>query len=274
MNAIIKGVTLNDYLSVKSNWPKRLLGLEGFHLERTADAALAEYDEDRYRPLVLDEAKSLEELKLREFENLGMLPDEPHFYSIGEEVFVSPLRMVRTLWYSIILEAVKRFAQGSICELGCGYGFNLSLLKNAGFADVYGGDFSSYAVGLGAGLGCDISQFNYYDEGDYVLIKEGSTVLTVHSLEQLPSASCFLSNLVKVRDRINRVIHIEPTFLPERSSFFGLIRNRYNQLIDHNHDLVELLRARGDIEILHFAADVFGLHPLNSSNVIVWKFRD
>jgi hypothetical protein len=61
--------------------------------------------------------------------------------------------------------------------------------------------------------------------------------------------------------------------MPERDSFMGMIRNRYNELIDHNHDLVKILRERPEVQILHMETDVFGLHPLNSSNLIVWRFR-
>lgn len=45
-------------------------------------------------------------------------------------------------------------------------------------------------------------------------------------------------------------------------------------MIQHNRDVVELLRNDPDIEIVSFEPDRFGLHPLNSSSGLSrWRFR-
>jgi hypothetical protein len=153
--------------------------------------------------------------------------------------------------------------------LGCGYGYNLNLLG----APAYGGESSTNAIQIGRRLNQDIQGFDYYDRSDYEFVRPDSTILTVHSIEQLPSAADFLSNVSCIRSRVMQVIHIEPCSLPERNTLLGMIRNRYNELIDHNHDLVKLLRERADVEIVHFEPDYFGVHPLNSSHILVWRFR-
>ncbi len=266
---MIQSVALNHYLSGKSNWPRRLLGWEPYDVHRDADHVAGEYDRDRYAPLLALAGASMEACKRREFELLGMPPEKPEYFSLGEEIFVAPVATVRQLWYAEIAEAVRRWRTGALCELGCGYGFNLSYLGG----QTYGGEYSANAVALGVRLGYDIRAFDYYDPASYALLRPGTTVLTVHSVEQIPDAAPVIEGLARHRDAIERVVHLEPTFLPERSTLLGMIRNRYNELIDHNHNLVALLREREDVEILELRTDVFGLHPLNSTNVVVWRFR-
>jgi hypothetical protein len=265
----MRHVCLNEYLCVKSNWPRRLLGWEQYSIDRSESAVTSEYDKDRYSPLLGLSSDRLEDYKIQEFANLGMRQDDTMFISLGEEVFATTVRAARVLWYSTIRSYVERFATGLICELGAGYGYNLSLLGSG-----YGGEYSPAAVTLGRRLGMDVSPFNYYRQEQYNFIRPGSTILTVHSIEQIPKALCIINNLRAHRDRIRQVINIEPCWLDERSTLMGMIRNRYNQLIDHNHDLVRILRTTPDVRVLHFESDVFGLHPLNSSHVTVWKFAE
>jgi len=265
----LKHVALNDYLSEKSNWPKRLLGWEPYQIDRSSKHVSEEYNSDRYAPLLALSSMDIEDYKVEEFKSLRMEQDDAIFVSLGEEIFRSDVRTARLIWYSIIKSTVHRFSVGSICELGCGYGYNLDLIGNGS----YGGECSPNAVALGRRLGYDVTAFNYYKPEDYAFIRPGSTVLTVHSVEQLPSAKQFVDNLRAVSSAVHEVVNIEPCFFSERTSLLGMIRNRYNELIDHNHDLLSILRSRSDVEMIHFEPDVFGLHPLNSSHVIVWRFR-
>jgi hypothetical protein len=265
----VQHVPLNDYLNKESNWPKRLLGWEPYAVKRDEVSVATEYNKDRYTPLLKHDFTCIEDYKIQEFANLGMALDESQMASIGDEIFSMPLRTVRMLWYAIIRSSVERFATGRVCELGCGYGFNLAMLGN----DAYGGEYSKSAIIIARRLGMDVTSFNYYSQNDYTFIRDGATVLTVHSIEQLPSAESVLSGLERHSDRIREVIHIEPCWLEERATLMGFVRNRYNELMDHNHDLIRLLRSRQDIEILHFEPDIFGAHPLNSSHLVVWRFR-
>ncbi|MEX3935924.1 hypothetical protein AB4Y32_29735 [Paraburkholderia phymatum] len=266
----MQSVSLNDYLSNKSNWPKRLFGWEKFGIDRDIAQIESEYNIDRYAPLLADASLlTIEACKTREFENMGMSPDAPHFISYGEELFKCPTRVARKLWIDLIQSSAQRFATGQICELGCGYGYNLAQLGDKS----YGGDYSENAVRLGQRFGADICRFDYYQPETYEFIRPGSTILTVHSIEQIPSARAFIDAISKQRDKITEVIHLEPSWLDERTTLLGMARNRFNELIQHNRDLVELLRSHPDIEIVSFEPDVFGIHPLNPSIRTVWRFR-
>jgi SAM-dependent methyltransferase len=266
----MESISLNDYLGTKSNWPRRFFGWEKFGIDRDVSQIETEYNVDRYEPLFNDASlRSIEDCKAREFQNMGMNSDDPHFISYGEEIFRCPTRVARLLWNDLIKSTVERFATGQVCELGCGYGYNLAQLGGTG----YGGDYSENAVKLGRRLGTDLRQFNYYQHDDYQFIREGSTVLTVHSIEQIPSARSFVEAMSQQRDKINEVIHLEPCWLDQRSTLLGSARNKFNELIQHNNDLVSLLQQHPDIEIVHFEPDIFGIHPLNSTIRTVWRFR-
>lgn len=265
----MRPVTLNEYLSTASSWPRRLLGWEPYTVERTEAEVDREYDRDRYAPLLDLTSTDPEAYKVAEFASMGMELDAPMFISVGEEIFSTTLRQARHLWAALIRSLVDRFATGVVCELGCGYGFNLANLGRPG----YGGEYSANAVAIGRRLGLDVAPFNYYQAETYDLIRPGSTILTVHSIEQIPSAQGIVDQLRLHRRSISEVIHVEPGWLDDRTTWLGLTRNRYNELIDHNHDLVSILRSADDIEIVQLEADAFGMHPLNSSNLIVWRFR-
>jgi hypothetical protein len=139
---------------------------------------------------------------------------------------------------------------------------------------VYGGEYSRNAVAIANRLNLEVDRFNYYEPNDYKLIKEGSTVLTVHSVEQLPSAKTFIENLYRNREKIELVVNLEPSFLSERVSLIGILRNRYIELNDYNRDLISLLsNGEYEVEILEYHPDYIGLNPLNSTNIVVWRFK-
>lgn len=59
----------------------------------------------------------------------------------------------------------------------------------------------------------------------------------------------------------------------QRTNLLGLLRNKYIEMNDYNRNLWTILESRNDIEIIEFDQDVIGINPLNSSNLIVWKFK-
>ena len=46
------------------------------------------------------------------------------------------------------------------------------------------------------------------------------------------------------------------------------------ELNDYNRNLIYVLKERKNIEILELEIDLFGLVPLNTTNLIVWKFKN
>lgn len=266
----MKSISINTFLSADNAWTRRLFGLESFSVQRTLEKVDAEYEQDKYKKLLSRDFTALEKVKESEFADSGLTQDSTHVISYGDELFETTLFGARQQERALITSVVERHGSTPLCELGCGYGYNLSFFP--GF-ETYGGDYSLSAVELGRQFGFDLQPFNYYNDADYDFLRPGSTVLTCHSMEQLPDASSFLASMRKRKHLIKRVIHLEPTHVSSRSTLLGLMRNRYIDLNDYNRNLIVLLQQARDVEILALSYDLFGMNPLNSSNMIVWEFK-
>jgi hypothetical protein len=261
---------INDFFGKQNRWTNRLLGYEEFQKNRDLAQVESEYNQDKYKVLLNQFYATVEECKFREFQSVNLDPETAMtVISIGDDIYNVKVSQMRELYYDMIQQAVKPYQSKRICELGAGYGFNLSLFEH----EAYGGEYSSNAVSIAQKIGQDVVQFNYYEEKDYNFIRPDSTIISVHSIEQIPDASCIVSSLRKHKEKINFVVHIEPTIVLERNTLLGLFRNRYLQLNDYNQNLIELLKSQSDIEILELNTDIFGLVPLNSSNIIAWRFK-
>jgi hypothetical protein len=266
----MKPTTINEYLNSENQWARRLLGLSDFQKKRDVQQVENEYNLDKYAKLLKLDLASMEEYKATEFEQAGLHPVTGEMtISFGDSLFKASVPEARNIYYGIIKSALNKYPSSNICELGCGYGYNLSFLGQ----NAYGGEYSKNAVDLGKKLGFDVTEFNYYHPEDYSFIKTDTTIFTTHSIEQIPDATVIIESLAKHKEKINFVVHFEPTVIPERDSLLGMMRNKYMELNDYNRNLITLLKSRNDIEILELNTDVFGLVPLNSTNMIAWKFK-
>lgn len=262
-------VSLNEYLNAKNIWALRLLGYESFQKCRNIDQVENEYNLDKYAKLLACDFTNMEEYKIKEFENAALSQEDETFISFKDEIFRVKLSIGRRIFYQTIKDKVEKYSSEYVCELGCGYGFNLSYLDGK----VYGGEYSRNAVGLAKKLGMEIYRFNYYNHEDYSIIKRNTTIFTVHSIEQIPDALCFIESLAVHKSKIDYVVNFEPSIIPERRSFLGLLRNKYIELNDYNRNLFSVLKAREDVEIVEYEQDLIGINPLNSANLIAWKFK-
>ena len=265
----MKKISINDYLNINNKWTRRILGMESFQMVRNVQKVENEYNLDKYFKILNCGASTMEEYKISEFANGGLNQDSNITISIGGSLLECPLHQARQLYYSYIKHYLTQYSSPRFCELGCGYGYNLSLLEG----EVYGGEYSENAVQIGKNLGMDLRQFNYYNESDYDFIRKDSTVFTCHSLEQIPDASHFLRAIAKQKEKINYIVHFEPTYLKERKTLLGIFRNKYMEINDYNRNLMEVLNGDENVEILECHTDVMGLNPLNDTNIIVWKFK-
>ncbi|MBL0329772.1 MAG: hypothetical protein IPP64_10225 [Bacteroidetes bacterium] len=263
-------VSINNFFNDKNPWTLRLLGHVPFQKNRDIEQVENEYNLDKYAKLLAFDFKTVEEYKAKEFELGGMNPitGEMHI-SCGEEIFKTSVKVAREKYYELILSTLKKYPSKNYCELGCGYGYNLHLIGS----NAYGGEYSINAVNLGKKIGLPVTEFNYYNEKDYDFIMPDTTIFTAHSIEQIPDATIIINNLEKQKSKINYVVHFEPTVIKERTSLLGLMRNKYMELNDYNRNLLTILQERNDIEILELNKDIFGLVPLNTTNLIVWKFK-
>ena len=264
---MMKQISLNDYLNSENLWSKRLLGLTDFSKKRDINQVEKEYNLDKYAKLLEFDFPTMEDYRIKEFELSGLNSKSSVAISYGDTMYSTPLLNARTLFCEMIKSKIEQYHSRNICELGCGYGYNLNYLEK----NTYGGEYSKNAVILGKKLGLEISEFNYYKREDYNLIKPDSTIFTVHSIEQIPDASVIIDALLAQGNKINYVVHFEPTQVKERTGKLGLYRNKYIELNDYNRNLIELLVKNPSVEIIEMQYDVFGLNPLNSSNLIVWK---
>ncbi len=266
----LEQLSINDFFGSANAWTRRILGLDTFQKTRDINQVENEYNLDKYKTLLAQNCANMEEYKRKEFELAGLDPNTGKVViSIGDIIYKTTVADLRERYYQLIKSTLAPYASGKMCELGCGYGFNLDLLSG----ECYGGEYSENAVVLANKLGKDVVKFNYYNSDDYSLIRPDSTVFTVHSIEQIPDAAPIVNALRTQKEKINYVVHIEPSFVKERTSLIGLLRNKYIELNDYNRNLIDLLKSQPDIEILELKTDVFGLVPLNSSNIIAWRFK-
>ena len=267
----MKSININEYLNNTNPWASRLLGLTDFKKNRNIDQIENEYNLDKYAGLLKHKLEDIEQYKTKEFELAGLHPTKSKMcVSFHDELFETNIGTARTIFYNLIKQKVTEYASENICELGCGYGYNLSYLPG----NTYGGEYAKNAVTLAKQLQVNVREFNYYEKVDYEFIKPNTTVVTIHSVEQIPDATSIIDNLYSQKDKINYVVHFEPTVVKERTSLIGMLRNKYMEMNDYNRNLIELLKTDKRVEVLEISTDVFGLMPLNSSNVIVWKFKN
>lgn len=265
----VRPIALNDYLNRDNVWARRLLGLEEFQKVRDDKQIEAEYNGDNYGRLVGLNLATAEEYRVRQFEEGGSRQDDTTVMSFGDELFEVPLSRAQAIHYRIIQAKVEEYRLENVCELGCGYGHNLSHLG----AQAYGGEYSENAVAIAQRLGLDVRRFDYYDADSYSFLRPNSTVVTIYSIEQIPHAAAILEGLRRNREKIRYGVHFEPSYLPERRSLLGLLRNKYIEINDYNRDWFRLLKEADDVEVLEYETDVVSFHPLNPASLIAWRFR-
>lgn len=267
MTEYTNDVKIVDYFNANIIWSRRLLGIENFEKIRTVDSVNHEYNVDKYLPVLNSNTLDLQLCKKLELVNAGI--NNNVFISIDNKIYFLDSNRAIEDYYINMKNIIKQYTANLLCELGCGYGYNLSLYDGT----KYGGEYSENAVKIGVKLGYDIKYFNYYDESTYDIIKPHTTIFTNHSLEQIPDAQIFIDNLRQHKDYIDCIIHLEPTYLKSRTDFFGMCRNKYIELNDYNRNLLECVKNVDGSEILEYHEDIFSMNPLNPSNLIIWKFN-
>lgn len=266
----MKEVSLEEWLDASNPWTARLLGEEAFARERNAAQVEQEYDQDFYgkrlRAYLADPAG---------FERTKLYADPSEIVaSVGSRLFRMPYSGFVGIKRGAFLAILERFGvTGELCELGAGNGQNHVWLQASQSRPVYGGEYSKNAVELAEHLGFEISRFDFYEPDDYAIIRPGSTVFTFHAIEQIPDARCIIAGLKSRRQKIARVIHLEPLYRAGRDDALGRLRNRYAEINDYNRNLLACLQDDPDILIEHLEEDAFGNNPLNPASIVVWRFR-
>lgn len=279
----MRKIELNE-LPKYSPWVARLLNIDPFPKpERTIAKIDAEYDKDKYAKFLqfYEQNSGIDFEKLRSVQEDYLPPEKEVCVSRGNELFLISAAAAQRLAKQTLLDSLVPYMAENrvILELGCGYGYNLGVLREAEPDHLFiGGDYSQNAVSLAGKLFRDypevtVSLFNFYDEAWSIFdaVEERALVFTHHTIEQLPSVKSIMPTFARYRQKIARVVHLEPVFeFNDPNTTLGLMRQSYLLLNDYNKDLFTCLKEMG-AKILKVEKDVFGANPLNPTSLIVWQ---
>lgn len=260
----------------------------GRFLLATCRRSNREYDKDKYAKCLafVQERSHISPRDVRSFE-LVRDPDEAVAISLGDDLFrirwAEALDRYDDLLVRTLLPVVQR--TGCILELGCGYGYNLWLIRQRAGVPALGGEYAPNAIRLARALfggnpGLEVLPFNYYEDASYdelfgvaARLTDGQcVVLTSHSIEQLPSADVVIEVLSRHKSRISTVFHFESVYELHRSTLIGLMRKRYAEINDYNRDLYSALTRRVGIRLVRVEPDVIGRNPFNATSIVQWEF--
>jgi hypothetical protein len=274
-----------DELPEYTTWVGRLLNLQPFSKPVRDLAKIdAEYDKDKYAKL-LDyyygkPDTSIADIKTQEYADSS----NAVCFSRKDKLFLTSVENFRRLHDEILIGALAELVSKVkvVVELGCGYGYNLSILRNAFPNRLWlRGEYSQNAIKLAGHLFADdkdvsVTYFNWYDKAWTILenLEEKALIFSRHSIEQLPKAKSIMPTFSKYKEKIAGVIHLEPIYeLIDKRSTLGLVRQAYTLMNDYNTDLLTVLQNL-KVRILKAEADVFGANPLNPTSLILWKFPE
>ena len=263
----MKKTCIKEYLNEDNIWFKRILD-KSFLINRDLNHVQQEYNDDKYKKLLANSSLSIKEIKAYQWNQKGF--KNTHI-SLGDEIFECTTTFAQSLVDNMILNNVSNFSSENICELGTGYGYNLTLFDKS--LNLYGGELTENGVAIAKQHNIDVELFNFFNPEDYNIIRPNTTIFTHHSLEQIPDSNCFLNNLYKFKDNINYVVNIEPSFMPNRANLLGILRNKYIEINDYNRNIHKITRNSPEIEVILTHDDMKGNGPLNSSCLTVWRFN-
>lgn len=280
----LKEISL-DELPKHTPWVRRLLHLEPFS-KAVRDLAKidAEYDKDKYAKLLAyynkQPGRSIADIRMKEF-----FPDsDTTCFSRKGKLFLTSvanfLRLDDKFLIDVLAEPVSKV--GVVVELGCGYGYNFSVLRDAFPHRLWwGGEYSQNAIQLAEHLFADcedisVLPFNYYDDTWAILenLEEKALLFTRHAIEQLPQVKSIMPTFAKYKDKIAGVVHLEPVYeLIDKHSTLGLMRQVYTLMNDYNTDLLTTLNGMR-VQIQRVDVDLFGVNPLNPTSLVQWEFAE
>jgi hypothetical protein len=280
----LKKISLNE-LPQYTPWVERVLHLQPFlKSPRNLAKVDVEYDKNKYAKL-LDFYNSKPGTTIADItaqECVGI--PEKVCISKNDELFQTSVTDLNRLFDEFLIDTLTEHIRKAkvVVELGCGWGYNLNVLRKVFPNRLWlGGEYSQNAVKLGGHLFANekdisISYFNWYDKEWKILenLPEKALIFTRHSIEQLPSVKSVIPTFRKYQNKIIEVVHLEPVYeLTDPGTTLGLMRQAYTHMNDYNIDLLTTLRSL-KVQILKTEAEVFGGNPLNPTSIIQWQFSE
>lgn len=268
-------------LSQWSPWVTRLR--EGYRRSaRTVRDVEREYDREKYAACLqfIDTHPEAMPDDIRSFELGGNL-DRDVCVSIGEDLYKTTFREAWAYQNEQLLyRLVPVLAEADVvCELGCGYGYYLWLLKQR-FPDkqYVGGDLSANAVTLAGKLfegkdGITVQRLDFTEQQwDFPFSKHDRVCFfSSFAFHQLPVAAPALETLIALKGEHHSVCMFEPVFTWCSQTPLGQLRREYTIANDYNRDLLTTLESNPDIEILQTEREFFGMNPLHPASFVCWR---
>jgi hypothetical protein len=286
MEFVMRELELND-LPKWSKWPARLLGTEHFaEVKRDHAKIHSEYSVDKWQKCsdILDKSgarATAHDLRMN-YHEFTSGDERPCL--LNGKLYLAKISEIMPIYDELIVSAVQPSlsSTGQLVELGCGPGFIMSMLSTRfPQARFIGGDFAESAVALAKRLypmpeKISVSKFDFYADNFELLEKlsGGATIFTCQALEQIPDCRKTIETLSKYRDKIDRVVHLEPGYDLYDNSLLGHMRKRYIQINDYNRNLFSTLQGRKDVEVLRCEENVIGWNPFNALMRLEWKFKN
>ena len=275
-------IELND-LPRWSPWPARLLSLSAWTaIPRTTQKTEQEYDREKYAACMeyLHGHTSASPEELKWFE-LGQDGEAPICVSCGERLFRTTLKKAWQYYSDAILSLLSPLVADAdiVCDLGCGYGYHLWLLKQRFPGKQYwGGEFSPNAVSIAGRFFKDdpritVERLDLTDPGFAVpfMKKEKVLILSVFAMHQLPLCRNTVERLAEIKGDQWDVCHFEPVFDWCSESLLGQLRRAYTIRNDYNRDLLPALTEHPRVHVLQTEKEVIGLNPLHPVSYIHWQ---
>lgn len=270
-----------DVLSEWSPWVARLR--EGYRRgARTVHDVEREYDREKYAACweFLRAHPGATPDALRAFELGGNL-DRALCVSVGEDLYRTTLREAWAYQDEELLHRLAPYVQGAdiVCELGCGYGYELWLLQKHFPGKRYiGGDLSLNAVRIAEQLfeekGGPTVQRVDLTEREWHLpcsTHDHVCIFSSFAFHQLPLAASAVETLIACKGKHWSVCMFEPIFAWCSDTPLGRLRREYTIANDYNRDLLEVLQHHPHVTILQTEKEFFGLNPLHPASCICWR---
>lgn len=280
-----------DRLPSTTAWPERLLGLVPWSRKpRTKEELLREYDREKYRAVLEwvertpQAERTVEAAQAQVESSWGGKPRvisvADRLYEIDHDSFLA----YRARIFEELFMPIASDGADAIIELGCGFGYQLSLVRRLSSVNLAGGELSPNAVAVARAVfrpedRIEVVPFDFEDPPSYDRVLDASrgksvTIFTSHALSNLPSARAFLDNARRHASRIRKLLHFEPLVGQfSAPTMLDHLRRAYARANHYNTDLLELLESAPDVVIEKREKDVLGENPLTPLNFLVWRFR-
>jgi trans-aconitate methyltransferase len=276
-----------DELPKYTPWVARILGLDPFSKPVRDLAKIdTQYDKDIYAKLLVYAKKhpgaNPTDIRRQEVQRE---PNTTVCFSKKGKLYLTSAADLQRLSDKVLVDVLAEPLSRTrvVVELGCGYGYNLSVLRNFFPNHVWiGGEYSKNAMELASQLfaaceGISVVPFNWYDSTWVVLegLVEKAVVFTKFSVNELPQAVSIIPIFAKYKSKISEVIHLEPVYeLTDNHSTLGLMRRAYTLLNDYNTDLLTTLTGMRAVQILKTEYDLIGANPLYPTSLVWWRFTE